>query len=108
MTILDQMREILKRDHTSFAELERGIEGFSGGDMAVTHGDYPNIEFWRGLTREAVSAVNTILAEGEYGLLPCSRLVYLVDGITLGQPLAKSARNYKTPRWMPVVFKRVK
>lgn len=31
-------------------------------------------------------------------------LTYLLDGHVLNLPLAKSARNYKNPRWCPVTL----
>lgn len=101
--LIDQIREILVRDHVSFAELSR-LPGFRG-DWSIGVPD-SNVIFWTGMSEEACAAIETIRQEGVYELAPTVLLTYLVDGTTLNLPLVKSRRKYKTPRWAPCVFRR--
>jgi hypothetical protein len=103
--MLEEIREFLKRDSVSFAELGREIEGFRG-DHEMVFADR-NIVIWSGVSEAALDALTQIRAEGEYELAPCAVLVYLVDGAFLKYPLAKRAITYKTPHWLPCVWRRV-
>ncbi len=107
-TLLDAIREVLQRDHVTFAELSR-IDGFRGDfQMLVNHYRVSNVIIWSGMSKEAVDALETIRQEGEYEMVPTPFLTYLIDGAALDLPLAKSARHYKKPHWSPTVLRRKK
>ena len=66
---------------------------------------FSNIVLWSGLSDEGIAVLQDVLEMGcEYA--PTPPLVYLVDGSMLNLPLAKSARKYKKPHWLPVLIKR--
>jgi len=94
--ILDLVR---RQRNVSFVELER-IEGFGGGKLEL--GLEGNFVLWTGLTPEAVAALDEL--RGFIYPRPAHLLVYLHDGQGLDLPIAKSARHYKKPHWLPVVF----
>src|SRR6516225_7638239 len=101
MSIIDEIRRVLRSDHVSFAELSR-IEGFSGGSLALTLGDNDSIVFWDDLSQEAVDALQQLIAAH---CEPCSPLVYLVDGVMPRLPISKQARRYKERHWGPIVLR---
>ena len=106
MTLLDAIREKLKDDSVTFAELSR-LPGFNGDLSMCIDGDRASgIVLWSSKSREAIDAIETIRKEEEYELRPTAQLTYLIDGACLNLPLAKAMRHYKKPRWIPVVFKR--
>jgi hypothetical protein len=103
MTLLDRIREVLKRDNVSFAELSR-IEGFSGHLEWIM---YPsNIVLWGGMSRAAFEALQVIRDEDEYEIVPTTALTYLLEGKQLTYPVAEQVRDYPEPHWCPVVFQR--
>lgn len=74
------------------------------GDLALEHPGFTNIYLWAGVSQTVVDALNELLTARLVHYVPTSVLVYAADGGMLNLPLAKSARNYKTPRWAPVVI----
>jgi hypothetical protein len=106
MILLSSIRETLKRNHVTFAELSR-LEGFWGPlDLLINHEKASNVVIWSGMSQEAVDALWVIQQEGEYEMVPTTALTYLIDGVTLNLPIAKSARHYKKPRWAPTVLRK--
>lgn len=106
--LLLDIRAMLEEDHVSFAQLSR-IEGFRGDrEMLVDTGHVSNIVLWAGMSLEAIEALKQIIAEGEYEFEPARWMIYAIDGEMLTYPLAKRARNYKKPHWLPVVVCRVR
>lgn len=96
--IVDYIR---KYGGVSFVELERKIEGFKG-DLALHLPSYPNLILWPWISPEATDALNSIM--GIVEAKPCSLLVYMADGKIPDMQIAKGARDYKSERWLPVVF----
>lgn len=105
--LIDDIREVLKRDNVTWAELSR-IEGFSGGGItwAISSEQLSNIVIWVDMTRDAVDAMDTIIKEGEYEITSTDPLIYLIDGSMLNMPIAESKRHYKKAHWCPTIFKR--
>lgn len=102
--LLEQIKEKLSWGSVSFAELSR-IEGFNGDlEIKLNHPSVSNVVLWSGLSEEAIEALEVIRKEGEYIISPSTILVYLMDGVSLNLPIAKSKRHYKKPHWAPVVF----
>lgn len=85
----------------SFVELERKIEGFKG-DMVLHFPDYPNVMLWPWVSPEATEALNSITKMID--IKPCSILVYMADGKIPDMKIAKRLMDYKTTRWLPIVF----
>ena len=86
----------------SFVELERNVEGFSGEyEFGILE---KNLVFWQGVSNEAVDALNALMESGEVELVPTSPLTYHVDGAVPSLPVAKQARAYKEPRWVPIAI----
>jgi hypothetical protein len=104
--LLAAIRDALRRDHVSFAELSR-IEGFRGDLQMMANADrVSNVVIWGGVSRAAIEALEIIRKEGEYELAPASFMTYLIDGVTLNLPIAKQIRHYKNPHWAPMVLSR--
>ena len=94
---------ITKYQGVSFAELERNIKGFAGGDIEWSL-PKTNIVLWQGLTEEAVNALNLLRTGKHIHPNPCPVMIYLMDGLIPRLPVAKTARPYKEPHWLPCVF----
>jgi hypothetical protein len=96
---------LLKHDHVSFAELDR-LPGFGGGDHVMFPKEYPNIVYWANMTLEGVQALEELEEDGAFHYHQSDQLVYLIDGAGLKFPIARDARQYKEPHWLPLVLKR--
>jgi hypothetical protein len=108
MTQLEtEIREVLDENHVTFAELSR-IDGFGGGEMCIEFGEgKKNILAWAGMSEEAVEILRRLEAEGVFHFDhhgTSTFLCYLVDGVQLNLPLAKRAKHYKEPHWLPVTL----
>lgn len=102
MNMHDQIIDLVnKRNHVSFAELHRDVEGFAG-DMEITLA--PNLIIWQGVSDHASDAINYLKQSGDIVLMPSSLLVYIVDGRCLNIPIAKRFQPYKKPHWLPTVL----
>jgi hypothetical protein len=101
----DVLAYIESHDHVTFAELARKWpDEFTGGDLALlVHPDYPNMLLWSGVTEKGVAALDFVRPKTD--LIPTVLLTYLIDGATLKLPIAKSARKYKKPHWVPSVLR---
>jgi hypothetical protein len=103
MSLKQLILEKIKSHRTvSFAELTH-FEGFSG-DYCMCLGRDENMVLWPSLSEEAASAMTELWNDGEIHPVPTTSLVYLMDGVALSLPVAKSARKYKRPHWVPVVW----
>jgi hypothetical protein len=104
-TILQLIRE---RNHVSFAELARMIDGFSAPDrtegLSITSPRNPNVILWAGITKDAADALEQLIASETIHFRPAHILVYLVDGMALQLPLVKGNHQYKKPHWLPVTM----
>jgi hypothetical protein len=95
-----------ERDNVSFAELDRLIEGFHGGDVSLSleGPKHSNIIMWTNMTKEGADAIEELRAAKLVRADPSVPLVYLVDGAMLKLPLAKARHHYKQPHWAPTVL----
>jgi len=94
---------VRERDRATFAEFSRDIPGVKG-EFEMRLNGLENIVLWAQMSSDAVDALNDLLKEERLFMIPTGTLTYLIDGGSLTYPVAKSARNYKKPRWLPVVF----
>jgi hypothetical protein len=105
MSLKEEILALIERTRTvTFVELNR-ISGFKGELGLVREGDdYSNIFLWSGISKEAAQAINDLQKEKKIHMVPTPSLTYLIDGKMLQLPIAKRARHYKKPHWLPVVF----
>jgi hypothetical protein len=57
-----------------------------------------------GVSGEVAMALVELISVSEIVAIPSEVLVYVIDGVVPGWPIAKSAREYKNPHWLPVTF----
>jgi hypothetical protein len=99
---------VTKSDWVSFAQLQR-LDGFKAADgepaLEITHGDFQNIVLWRGLTQAAADALRELRAEDKIHWMPGAWVSYLGDGAVPRLPIAKRARHYAKPHWLPVFYR---
>jgi hypothetical protein len=67
------IREALKRDHVSFAELS-GLPGFRG-DYSLSSADFPNVIWWANMSEDAIDTLNRLREEGVFHFHPASPLL---------------------------------
>jgi len=103
--LVERIQEyVAKTDYVTFAELaNRFGDEFRGGEHCLSKGN--NTVLWIGMTEEAAKAVTALLEGGAIAVQPTSPLTYLIDGSCPGLPVAKQARRYKTPHWLPVTLR---
>ena len=94
---------VTARDHVSFAELAREIDGFKGNIGWELRGQ--NVYLWTGLSEKAFDALVDLIESEDIHFVPASLLAYLIDGITQKLPLAKDIKPYKKPHWFPVILR---
>lgn len=89
----------------SFVEMEREIEGMKGDRVLLLK--YESLILWVDVSQEFIDEIGQLVSEGIITFQGCSPLIYSIDGKMLNLPIAKSFRDYKKPRWLPVVFRAV-
>jgi hypothetical protein len=98
-----------RNDWVSFAELQTRIDGFKAAPdepaMEIGHGAFANIILWQGLSQAAVDALKELTVEGKLHWRTGSPLSYYCDGAALQLPIAKQAKSYSKPRWLPVFYR---
>ncbi len=98
-------------DHVSFAELQGRLAACTNtrGDveLQIVAEEYGTLIVWSGLAEGLARAVSKLRDEDLLVYVPCSELVYLVDGGVLTLPVAKRPPKggYKEPHWLPVVLR---
>ncbi len=102
------VEKILKDDHVSFVEIEKIFkeEGFDfEGDQTLLPVKQENLIIWGGWNVEAVNIIHEILATEPICMQNTGFLTYFIDGGFCELPIAKKLKNYKTLRWIPMVFR---
>jgi len=95
---------VAERQHVSFVEIRRLLGEESRGEICLSLPKHPNIILWPDMSEAMADALTSLVKTGKLYAHPCSVLVYFADGKSLNLPLAKQARQYKKPHWLPVVF----
>lgn len=96
--ILEEMKRLGGRG-VSMAELSR-IDGFEGqNEWGALE---KNIVFWANMSDEAADAMNELVSNKSIEVNPTNPIVYFIDGYVLKYPIAKQAKTYKKPHWLPV------
>lgn len=93
---------VRQRKDVSFAELCRDIPGFKG-ELTLTASQCENVILWAGMSAEAISTMAELEREEKIHFKSTPVLTYMIDGATLKLPVAKALKNYKSPRWLPVI-----
>ena len=93
-----------RSDWVTFAELAMSFSD-TEGDLSISVGE--NLVLWSGMSQRFVDALHEAQASKRLTLVPCSRLCYYHDGMSLSLPIAKQARNYKKPHWLVAAFRPV-
>jgi hypothetical protein len=96
--ILDYIKE--KRS-VSFAELQKRIPGLEGNKTFSPVGNQLML-LWASFSEQGCSAMNEVLMSGKVRLVPCSEMLYVLDGIVPKLPIAKKACVFKKAHWLPV------
>ena len=104
----EQMKaEIIKMvgtlNHVSFAEITNKFPKENGHHFISAPGR-PKTILWVGLSEKLSRAVVECLDEGSVVAASAPLLLYIIDGKTLGLPVAKTAKVYKKDHWLPVVL----
>lgn len=90
------------RGHVSFVELQREFPE-AKGDFDYGMPSH-NLIIWPGLSEHFITAIQELVREQRTFLWPATAFTYMLDGMRLKLPVAKSARRYTKPRWLPVVL----
>ena len=95
-----------KTDHCSFVEIERELDRLGleySGQLCIHLPEYENIILWAGMSKDYTEAIRGLMKD--FCTVPCSPLVYMIDGKCLTFPLVKSLRQYRTEHWQSCVFR---
>ena len=91
-------------DYVSFAELNRKIPD-TKGEYAFVSGDNPHLIWWPSISEAVLPAIQELRVAGRIHPHVSEVLVYFLDGFVPNIPIAKRNVQYKTDRWLPVVFR---
>ena len=84
----------------------------SSGDFSWTvshkNGNETNIVMMNNVSQECIDSFIELIDKDIIKIKPTSLMVAMIDGNILGVPVAKSIRNYKTPRWIPMLVEKSK
>ena len=94
-------------DHVTFAELGNHLgDRIKEPEPSASALEIPgNYVLWVGFTEEFYKVIQELMKEQAIHMVPASYMSYMIDGCMLRLPLAKSAKGYKKPHWLPVVFR---
>jgi hypothetical protein len=98
---------IRKWRHMTFSELQAQVPGFSG-DVAFVHAQDPNVILWPWCSDEALDALGELLKQGLIFMHPSSVDNYAAtfhDYPSMPIVVRPQSGGYKSPRWLPVVFR---
>jgi|AGTN01.1.fsa_nt_gi hypothetical protein len=107
MTLKDDIREyVFTYDHVSYVELENRFGEQVIGEYAIylDNKGSSNMLIWTGMSEELSMAIQELVAEQKIEHLPCSAVVYGLDGRILALPVATKIKKYTTPHWLPCVL----
>jgi len=96
---------ISSRQHVSFTELTRAIDGFKG-DLMMLLGHDRNIVLWPWCSNAGIDALVELLSAKRIHLHPASDFTYMIDGDYPALPRVNRPpkEGYKEPHWFPVCF----
>ena len=102
---------IRKNDYVSYVELEwlfdkLGFDYHGGYEIYSPVND--NVVFWTGWNEKAIGILNDLKSENLVTQEPAQPIIYLIDGGCMEYPLVRSNVNYKTPHWLPIVYRPLK
>lgn len=88
-------------EEVSFAQLA-GIPGFAG-DRDLVAPELANLVLWRGLSPEAMAALEELEDDEVIRFARTDAKRYAEDGFTPALPVALRVSKYRTPSWLPVL-----
>lgn len=79
------------------------------GECLLSHGKFPMVHYWEGLSEPAAQAILELTREGVLRHEPTDTLAYVAHGQTLDLPIFRvehvaKAAELATPYWMPVLL----
>ncbi len=106
--VLDYIR---KNDYVTHTEIERIFEenGFNyKGDLMDCSSLCENVIFWNGWNLEAYQIMQDLLLDDLVYRDVADPVVVLTMGKALDLPMVKRNVQYKTPHWLPVMYRPVR
>ncbi len=96
-----------ERDFVTFAELDQRVPGFAarGAEAPMSFTMHENLVLWGGMTEVGARTIAGLLEDGRLALADGTMMTYLADGKVPTMPIAKAARPYQRPRWLPTTLR---
>lgn len=111
MKTAEEIRDVIlafakqRQTGISFVELVEAVgEEDAKGDLEwyLEDKNFSNCLLWAGISQRFIDGMR--MARPHLEIHPAHILVYFCDGRVPRLPIAKSAKHYKTPHWIPAVF----
>jgi hypothetical protein len=93
------------QSHEEFNEISSGNFSWT---VSGKNGEETNIVMMNNVSQKCIDSFIELIDNDIIKIKPTSLLVAMVEGKTLDAPLAKSIRNYKKPRWIPMLVEKSK
>ena len=108
MSDLIMLKTKISGNSMLFTDMER-IPGFKAETYENAHGfplseKYENLVLWDWVSKKGIISIKNLLRSDLLNCWGCSPELYWYEGVRMNMPLAKSIRNYKKPRWLPMAF----
>lgn len=97
--LTEQIYEFLRKGGVSCVEIE---EEFGRGEYIFEL--KTNTILWPTLRMDVIDGLLELHRTKKMIIYPSQMLVYMIDGRVPQLPIAKSDRDYKSERWLPVVL----
>ena len=96
---------VSSRQHVTFTELGRLIDGFAG-DVMMLHGQDRNIVLWPWCSDAGIDALEELLSTGRIHFHHATDMTYVIDGEYPALPRVNRPPKggYKDHHWLPVCF----
>ncbi len=101
----DILKLVDERRFVTFKELSDEVPAFKG-DGALEHAKYPGIILWPRISIDSAAIIQELLDDRTIYLHYTPVLNYITEGYLSSIPLARTARSYKSPRWVPMTISR--
>jgi len=96
-----------REESVSFAELAENVDGFKGrkGARFALEIGRTNVHLWHDMSLEAVEAMNALRRAKVIEVRPAKSLPGRYEHVCPQWPVAKQARHYRKPVWVPAVIR---
>ena len=93
------------QSHEEFKNISSGNFSWT---VSVKNGEETNIVMMNNVSQKCIDSFIELIENDIIKIKPTTLFIAMIDGNVFKAPIAKSIRNYKTPRWIPMLIEKGK